>query len=123
MKLTGIFAKAGASLKRRLKKKIEDIREERRIRAEKLKKIREAQKKAFWEEYERLAIERARELAREKARKEVSKSRKPFSAASLLGFEISGLKSKTTEDILQPPSSFGSPSDLIFGSSRKRKKK
>lgn len=95
--MVSIFGRARASIQRRIKKKIRDWQAQQREKQRIMRKIKAAQKKAYYEELEKAAIERARERAREKARETVKKGMswserligmsEATSPAKLLGFE------------------------------------
>jgi len=111
--------KARASLQRRIQKKVKDYQVVQKRKKVLERKIRAAQKKAFWEELERAAMEKALSEAKQKARQKVqsglswrerlvkiSEQARKTRTADLLGFQLSG-KAK-------------SPAEMILGTKKKK---
>lgn len=112
MGLKDLFSKARVGIQRRVQKKVADWKEQQKRKREMIAKIRAAQRKAYYEELERAAVEQARRMARKKAsqgltirERLVKLSQSTPTAANLLGFDITKAKKKKG----------GSPASIIMG--------
>jgi len=118
MGIKDLMFKARASLQRRIQKKVKDYQAMQKRKKALEHKIREAQRKAYWEELERASIEEARKQARLKAQKRVqqgltlqqklARASQNLSSAKLFGYDPSSMKRQ-------------SPAEMILGKRKKEK--